>query len=312
KFFFEGQEEIGSPQLGEFIPLHRDKLACDLILSADGGQWSETEPALEMGLRGICGLQIDVVGPDHDVHSGTYGGAIQNPIHALAHLLASMRNPEGKILVEGFYDDVVELSVEERQALAQIPYDEEEYKKELGVNALFGEPGYTTRERTWVRPTLEVNGIWGGFQGEGTKTVLPSEAHAKITCRLVPQQDPQRILDCIADHIARHTLPGVRVTLQRSAGGTRPYRVPAKHPGNQAAANVLRELYGREPYRIYMGGTIPVTPLFLEHLGAYTVVFAFGLHDERTHSPNEFYRLSSFRRAQKAYAMLFSELAQRL
>ncbi len=310
KFFFEGQEEIGSPQLAEMIAQKADLLACDMVLSADGGQWSETEPALLMGLRGICGVELDVVGPEHDLHSGTFGGAVQNPLHALAHILASMRSAEGKIMVKGFYDGVVELSAAEREALAKVPYDEAEYKAELGVEELFGEPGYTTRERTWVRPTLEVNGMWGGFQGEGNKTVLPAEAHAKITCRLAPHQDPVKVMDCIEEHVRRHTLPGVTVTVRRGDHGTRPYLIPADHPGNQAARQVLQRLYSREPYPIYMGGTIPVTPLFREHLDAYSVVFSFGLHDERTHSPNEFYRLSSFRKAQTAYAMLLEELAK--
>ena len=167
KFFFEGQEEIGSPQLPAFVAGHKELLACDLILSADGGQFSETEPALQVGLRGICALQIDVRGPTRDLHSGGFGGAVQNPIHALAHLLDSMRNPEGKIMVEGFYDAIPPLTEDERTRIAAVPYDEAAYKEDLGVADLYGEPGYSTRERTWVRPTLEVNGIWGGFQGEG-------------------------------------------------------------------------------------------------------------------------------------------------
>lgn len=167
KFFFEGQEEIGSPQLPDFVAGHKELLACDLILSADGGQFSETEPALQVGLRGICALQIDVRGPTRDLHSGGFGGAVQNPIHALAHLLDSMRNPEGKIMVEGFYDAIPPLTEDERTRIAAVPYDEAAYKEDLGVADLYGEPGYSTRERTWVRPTLEVNGIWGGFQGEG-------------------------------------------------------------------------------------------------------------------------------------------------
>ncbi|MBC7239698.1 MAG: peptidase dimerization domain-containing protein, partial [Chloroflexi bacterium] len=208
---FEGQEEIGSPHLSPFIEAHKDLLACDLVLSADGGQFSETQPSLTISLRGICSLQIDVTGPAYDLHSGTYGGAVQNPIHALVRLLDSMRHPDGRIAVEGFYDEVVELTPEERTQLAAIPFDEEAYKRELGVEALFGEPGYTPLERTTVRPTLEINGIWGGFQGEGTKTVLPSQAHAKISCRLVPHQTPGRVLESIRQHIAQHTPPGVRV-----------------------------------------------------------------------------------------------------
>jgi len=190
KFIFEGQEEIGSPQLADFMTAHRERFACDLVVSADGLQWSEDEPNLIVGLKGLSGMQIDVQGANSDLHSGLHGGGVQNPIHALVRILDSMRSPEGKILVEGFYDDVVPLSKADRALIAEVPYDEEAYKAELGIEEVFGEPGYTTRERIWARPTLEINGIWGGFQGEGTKTVLPNEAHAKISCRLVANQNP--------------------------------------------------------------------------------------------------------------------------
>ncbi len=311
KFFFEGQEEIGSPQLPDFLANHKDLLACDLILNADAGQFSEDHPGLHVGLRGICGLQIDVQGPDHDLHSGTYGGAVQNPIHAIAQLLSSMRSPKGKILVDRFYDNVIPLTEEERKRIATIPFDEEEYKEEIGVEELFGEPGYSTRERTWIRPTLEVNGIYGGFQGEGTKTVLPSEAHAKITCRLVPDQDPDRIIQCLERHIATHRPPGVTVKTRNLSIGAKPYLIPPDHPGNEAAAAVLEELYGVAPYYTRMGGTVPITSLFLEHLKAYSVSFAFGLPDERMHSPNEFFRLKSLRRGQRAYALILKLLAEK-
>ncbi len=192
KFFLEGQEEIGSPQLPAFIARQRDLLACDLVLSADGGQYGEQQPALLIAFKGLAGAQIDVYGASTDLHSGVYGGAVANPIHALAHILDSMRSPEGKILVEGFYDAVVPLSAGDRAAIAAVPFDEQAYKAAIGVDALVAEPGYTPQEHLAGRPTLEVNGIWGGFQGEGTKTVLPNEAHAKITCRLVADQDPLR------------------------------------------------------------------------------------------------------------------------
>jgi len=310
KFLLEGQEEIGSPQLPQFVSEHRALLACDLVLSADGGQYSETQPMLIVGLRGICGLQINVYGPKHDLHSGSFGGAVQNPLHALVYTLASMRTPDGRIAVKGFYDDVEPLTDEIRAQIAAIPFDERTYMAELGVDALYGEPGYTPRERIWVRPTLEINGLWGGFTGEGTKTVLPSEAHAKITCRLVPIQDPSKIIQQIADHAKNHALPGVRVEIESTEDGSRAYRIPADHMGLQAAADVLAELYGVSPFRGYMGGSIPVTTLFLDILKAYTVVFSFGLPDEQVHAPNEFYRLSSFRRGQQAYGMVLQRLAQ--
>ncbi|MDQ3856454.1 MAG: dipeptidase [Chloroflexota bacterium] len=304
KFIFEGQEEIGSPQLPEFVASHRELLACDLVLSADGGQWSETQPDLSLGLRGLVGLQIDVRGPATDLHSGLYGGAIANPIHALVRLLDSMRSPEGRILVDGFYDDVRQLSDEERAAIAEVPFDEHKYRDDVGVAELFGEPGYSPLERVWARPTLEVNGIWGGFQGEGSKTVLPSAAHAKITCRLVPDQDPYRISELLVAHVERNTPPGVRVEVQMLPGSGWPYLVPADHWGVQASKDVLTELYGVEPYYTRSGGTVPVCSIFLRELGAYTVGFGFALPDERIHAPNEFLRLTSFERGQRAWARL--------
>jgi acetylornithine deacetylase/succinyl-diaminopimelate desuccinylase-like protein len=310
KCFFEGQEEIGSPQLPEFISANRQLLACDLILSADGGQWDEDQPALMIGLRGLCNLQIDVRAARSDTHSGTFGGTIMNPIHALARLVDTMHTPQGGIAVEGFYDAVRSLTGTEQEQIAEIPFDEADYKAELGVDELFGEPGYSTYERAWIRPTLEVNGIWGGFQGEGVKTVLPSSAHAKISCRLVPDQDPAQILKLLATHIEKHTPPGVKVALDLNPSTADPYLIPFDHPGNQAAADVHKELFGKAPYYARMGGSIPVCGIFLKELGAYTVNFAFGLKDENIHGPDEFFRLKSFTRAQLAYGMLLEQLSQ--
>ncbi|MDH3825955.1 MAG: dipeptidase [Desulfobacterales bacterium] len=310
KCFFEGQEEIGSPQLPEFISANRQRLACDLILSADGGQWDEDQPALMIGLRGLCNLQIDVRAARSDTHSGTFGGTIMNPIHALVRLIDTMHTPQGAIAVEGFYDAVRPLTEPEQDQIAEIPFDEADYKAELGVDALFGEPGYSTYERAWIRPTLEVNGIWGGFQGEGVKTVLPGSAHAKISCRLVPDQDPAQILKLLTTHIEKHTPPGVKVALDLNPSTADPYLIPFDHPGNQAAADVHKELFGKEPYYARMGGSIPVCGIFLKELGAYTVNFAFGLKDENVHGPDEFFRLKSFSRAQLAYGMLLEQLSK--
>jgi len=307
KFFFEGQEEIGSPQLPSFVYAHRDVLACDAVLNADSGQYSETEPAVLMGLRGICSLEIDMVGPDHDLHSGSFGGAVQNPLHAMIMLLDSMRGHDGRILVDGFYDDVVELSSAEREAMARVPFDEERYKSELGVSELFGEPEYAPWERTSIRPTLELNGLWGGFTGKGNKTVLPSEAHCKITCRLVPDQDPDRILELLQAHIATHTPPGVRVAVT-PGHGTRAYSVPADLPALQSVREVLTEVYGQAPYDIRTGGSVPITALFRAALGAENIGFGFGLEDELIHSPNEFFRLASFDKGQRAWCLLLQRL----
>jgi acetylornithine deacetylase/succinyl-diaminopimelate desuccinylase-like protein len=310
KLFFEGQEEIGSPQLKTFVEENKALLACDLVLSSDGGQWSETEPGLCIGFKGLSGLQINVTGASTDLHSGLYGGAVANPIHALVRILDSMRAPDGTITVDGFFDDVRPLGDEDREKIARVPFDEAAYRAGIGVDALFGEPGYTTHERAWARPTLELNGIWGGFQGEGTKTVLPNEAHAKVTCRLVPDQDPVRVADAIEAHVRRHTPPGVRVAIDRRGSGARPYLMPAEHPGNRAVGEVLTEMYGREPYYTRTGGTIPVCDLFLTSLGAYLVGFAFGLDDEGFHAPNEFFRVDSFRRAHDGYVRVLEQLGR--
>ncbi|HVB71994.1 MAG TPA: dipeptidase [Ktedonobacteraceae bacterium] len=310
KFFLEGQEEIGSPQLPGLIANQRDLLTCDLVLSADGGQHGEDQPELLIACKGLAGVQIDVRGARSDLHSGMYGGAVANPIHALTRILDSMRSPEGKILIEGFYDAVLPLSVEDRAAIAAVPFDEKAYMEAIGVDALVSEPGYTPQEHLSARPTLEVNGIWGGFQGEGIKTVLPNEAHAKITCRLVANQEPANIVALISRHVEQHTPPGVRATVRSLPGAARPYLIPVDHWGNQIAEEVLTEVYGKAPYYVRLGGSIPVCELFYSVLGAYTVIFGFGLMDEQIHAPDEFFRLSSFRRGPVAYGKLLHRLGK--
>lgn len=310
KLFFEGQEEIGSPTMAPFVQANAERFACDMVISADGGQWAENQPSLALAFKGLCALQIDVVGAYRDLHSGMYGGAVANPIHALAQILASLRSADGKILVEGFYDHVRPLSDEDRARIAEVPFDELAYARDLQIDAVFGEPGYTTIERAWARPTLELNGIWGGFQGAGVKTVLPNEAHAKITCRLVANQTPSQVADAIEAHIHKVAPTGVRVNVTKLANGAMPYEMPFDHPGNLAATEVHRVLYGKDPYFTRTGGSIPVVGMFLETLGVHTVSFAFGLDDENVHAPNEFYRLSSFERGQRGYALLLHELAK--
>jgi acetylornithine deacetylase/succinyl-diaminopimelate desuccinylase-like protein len=310
KFLFEGQEEIGSPHLPGFIAGHKDLLSCDMVLSSDGSQWDEDHPAVVLGTRGLAAVFLDVQGPDHDVHSGTYGGTIVNPLHALVQILDSMHDPNGRIKVDGFYDDVRGLSDEEQAQIAAVPFDESAYLHETGSPSVFGEPGFTTHERAWARPTLEINGVYGGFEGEGIKTVLPSKAHAKISCRLVADQDPSKIADLLIRHIHKAAPPGVTVTATKSQSGVIPYLIPPDHPGLTVAASVLKDLYGKEPYRIRMGGTIPANALFVQALQAYTLVFAFGLQDEHQHAPNEFFRLASYDRGQKAYGMLLEQLGE--
>jgi acetylornithine deacetylase/succinyl-diaminopimelate desuccinylase-like protein len=311
KFFVEGQEEIGSPQLPAFISGYREKLTCDLVLSADGLQFDETHPNILLALKGGCGVQINVSGAHSDLHSGIYGGSVPNPIHSLVRILDSMRSPDGKIVVEGFFDDVIPLTDEDRSEIAAVPFDEKEYAEEIGVPGLFGEPGYSTRERAWARPTLEINGIWGGFQGDGTKTVLPAEAHAKITCRLVPRQDPDRIVELLTAHVKRHAPTSVTVDAQPLAFRAKPYLIPRDHWGNQIASDVLTKIYGMKAYEVRMGASVPVCEMFLTRLGAYTVTFGFSLTDEQVHAPNEFLRLSSYDRGQRAWASLLQEIGAR-
>lgn len=311
KFIFEGQEEIGSPEFVPFVAGHKELLAADLVISADGAQESEDQPVLLVGFKGLVALQIDVYGAKTDLHSGIYGGAIANPIHALVRILDSMRSPDGKITVDGFYDDVIDLTDEDRAQIAAVPFDEAKYLADLGVDAPFGEPGYTTVERAWARPTLEVNGIYGGFQGKNIKTVLPSEAHAKITCRLVADQKPDRIYRAIASHIARHTPPGVRVTTTQLPGSAYPYLMSPDHPANHLVGEVLTGLFGNPPHYVRMGGSVPVLMSFLTELGVYTVTLAFALEDERHHAPDEFLRLASFEKGKKAFGLVWEKIAHK-
>ena len=310
KFFTEGQEEIGSPTLPDWVAQNKDLLKADMVLSADGGQWSEDQGTLQIGFRGLASVQVDIEGPASDIHSGVYGGTVANPIHALVTLMDSMHDHDGKIAVDGFYDDVLALGDEEKAKIDQVPFDEKEYLGGIGSEALFGEPGYTTYERQWVRPTLEINGIGGGFQDEGLKTVLPSKAMAKISCRLVPDQDPAKIKDLLEAHIKKHCPKEVRVTVTKSDSGAFPYIMDPAHPGLKAAREVFNEIYGQEPYWIRTGGTVPVCSLFQRVVGMDTVLFGFGLDDENMHGPDEFMRLSSFDKAQKAYGLILGKLAK--
>ncbi len=309
KFFLEGEEEIGSPYSLGLLAQEKERFASEICVNADGIQYGPDQPTILSSFRGMAACEIDVQGPKSDLHSGIYGGTLQNPLHALATIIASLHDEEGRIAVDGFYDDVAPLDEEVRRLLSQVPYDEETYMQDLGVDAVFGETGYSTNERAWRRPTLEVNGMGGGFQGEGAKTVLPSTAHAKLTCRLVANQDPDRVLDCIDHHIQQHVPTGVRVTITPRTGKAYPYLLPLNHPGIRHMADTYRELYGKEPFYIGSGGTIPVTAAMLEHLGIYSLVFGFCTRDEQIHAPNEFFRLSSFARAQQAFGLLLHRLA---
>jgi acetylornithine deacetylase/succinyl-diaminopimelate desuccinylase-like protein len=300
KFMFEGEEEIGSPSLPGFLREHRARLACDVVLSADGSMFDWERPSLTLAYKGIASCQIDVRGARVDLHSGQHGGGVANPLHALAAILASMHGEDGRITVAGFYDDVRPLTAAEKADIAAVPFDEEAYRRDLQVPALFGEAGYTTLERQWARPTLEVNGMWGGFQGDGSKTVLPREAHAKITCRLVANQDPDRILDLLEAHLRTHTPAGVTASLQRFPGKAKPYMMPRELREVKIAAEVLEGIYGVPPLYTRAGGTLPVTEMVRDVLGVWTVGLA--AKGENVHAPNEFFLLKDLERGARIFA----------
>ncbi|GGE52290.1 peptidase M20 [Pullulanibacillus camelliae] len=292
KFIYEGEEEIGSPSLDPFVEAHQELLAADLLLVSDTTMVGEGQPSICYGLRGLTGLQIDIKGAASDLHSGLYGGAVQNPLHALSELLASMHDSEGHISIEGFYDKVRPLNKEEITTYQHLS-DDEALKKQLGISELFGEAGFSTKARLWGRPTLEINGIWGGYQGEGIKTVIPSEAHAKITCRLVPDQEPAEIARVIQTHIEKHLPKGVTVdvTLFDQA---KPFITPYDHPAIQAAGQSLEKVYQHEVLFTRMGGSVPVVETFNTLLGLPAVLMGFGLETENFHAPNEHFHLDNF------------------
>ncbi|WP_216320523.1 dipeptidase [Deinococcus aestuarii] len=311
KFLFEGEEEVGSPNLAPFVRAHAERLRADVVLSADGGMWRADVPTLTVSSRGMTGLELTLRGPGKDLHSGRHGGAVQNPLHALASLIAGLHDERGRVVVDGFYDDVQELQGDERASLRALPFDEDAYRAEVGASELFGEPGYATLERLWTRPTLEVNGMWGGYTGEGSKTVLPSEAHAKITCRLVANQDPERVTAAVVRHLETHLLPGVTLDVRPSDHGARAYRIPADQPALRAARKVLTQVYGQPPLEVGMGGSIPICEVFQRELGLETVFFSFAVGDEDIHAPNEFFRIPRLYEGQQAWARLWQELAVR-
>ncbi|TSI11774.1 dipeptidase [Lysinibacillus sp. BW-2-10] len=293
KFIYEGEEEIGSPNLPAYVEANKEKLAADLILISDTGLYAPGKPAVCYGLRGLTGVQIDVRGAKGDLHSGLYGGGVQNAIHALAEILASFRDEHGTIQVDGFYDKVRPLSEEERQAYRDLNFDEEALKEEVGVNELFGEQGYSYLEQTWARPTLEVNGVFGGFSGEGIKTVLPAEAGAKITCRLVPDQDPDEIVQLLKAHIEKYKPKGVSITVSEFDKGA-PYLTPFDHPLIQAAGRSYEKIYQVPTAFIRGGGSIPIVASFDEILSLPVVLMGFGLNSENFHAPNEHFHLENF------------------
>ncbi|GGA22069.1 dipeptidase [Psychrobacillus lasiicapitis] len=308
KFLIEGEEEVGSPNLEAYIEENKAKLAADVIVISDTGMQGPGQPAVCYGLRGLCGVQIDVKGAKGDLHSGLYGGGVQNSIHALVSVLDSFRDAEGTIQVEGFYENVRPLLDEEREAYRALGFDEEELKKEVGVDELFGEKGFSHLERVWARPTLEVNGVFGGFSGEGIKTVLPSEAGAKITCRLVPDQDPDEIVAKLKEHIEKNKPTGVTVTVTEFDKG-KPFITPFDHPAIQAAGRSYEKVYHVPTAYTRGGGSIPIVAAFDEILGLPVVLMGFGLSSENFHAPNEHFHLENFDQGLRVIGDYYYELA---
>jgi len=308
KFLFEGEEEIGSRHLGAFVTEHKALLAADAVVSADGAMWRIDEPSLTVASRGLCGLEMTLSAASKDLHSGRHGGGVANPLHAMARLISSLHEPDGRVAVAGFYDEVRDLSRAERDQIAALPYDERAYLAQVGAPSAFGEPGYTTLERQWTRPTLEVNGLWGGYLGPGQKTVIPNEAHAKITCRLVPDQLPDAVLARVARHLETHVPPGTRLSLSLSDHGSRAADIATDHVVLQAASRALQATYGVRPVVVRMGGTGPIAELFQRHMGLDTVFFSFSTADEDFHAPNEFFRLHRLHDGLEAWARLLDIL----
>jgi acetylornithine deacetylase/succinyl-diaminopimelate desuccinylase-like protein len=308
RFLFEGNEESSAEHVDGWLVAHKDLLAGDLVVISDTSFFEGNVPAITIGLRGLMYAQVNVHGPSRDLHSGAYGGTVQNPANALAAILAGLVEPDGRIAIPGFYDDVVPLSDADRSAMARLPFDEEQYRRELGVLELIGETGWTTMERKGARPTLDVDGIWGGFQGEGPKTIIPARAHAKVSCRLVPKQDPERIYEAFRDHVMQTAPRGVTVTVE-SLGHGRPSLTPIDHPATQAAARAIEASFGRTPLFFRDGGSIPICDSFERILGLPVVLFGFTNPDDNAHAPNESMVLANYEGGIRAVTRLWDELA---
>ncbi len=293
KFIIEGEEEVGSPNLSTFVKANKELLKADVILISDTSMISMENPSIDIGVRGLSYIEVEVTGPNRDLHSGVYGGAVANPITILAKMIASCHDENNHITIPGFYDDVVEATPEERTLMAAAPYDEKEFKADLGVAELWGEKGFTSNERTGIRPTLELNGIWGGYTGEGAKTVLPSKAFAKISARLVPNQSSTVITEKLISYFQRIAPAGVTVKASEHHGGE-PYMTPVNSKAYKAAAAAVKDTFGKDPIPVRGGGSIPICALFEQELGIKIVFMGFGLDSDNLHSPNEKYDIVNF------------------
>jgi acetylornithine deacetylase/succinyl-diaminopimelate desuccinylase-like protein len=309
KFMIEGEEEVGSENLGVFIKEHTERLAADIILVSDTGIISNDNPSITTGLRGLSYVEVEVTGPNRDLHSGLYGGAVANPINVLSDMIAQLQDDKHKITIPGFYDKVEVISEEERAEMAKAPYDEEEYKYSINIKNVQGEAGYTTRERGSIRPTLDVNGIWGGYIGEGAKTVLPSKAFAKISMRLVPHQEPEEITALFTDYFESIAPDSVTVKVKPHHGGL-PAVTPIDSDGYLAASNAMEKTFGKKPVPMRSGGSIPIVALFEQVLGLKTVLMGFGLNSDAIHSPNEHYGLFNFYKGIETIPYFYEEFTK--
>lgn len=309
KFMIEGEEEVGSENLGIFIKENKEKLAADIILVSDTGIISNEHPSITTGLRGLSYVEVEVTGPNRDLHSGLYGGCVANPLNILSQMIAQLQDDKNRITIPGFYDDVEILSQEERDEMARAPYNEEDYKKSIDIDEVHGEEGYSTRERGSIRPTLDVNGMWGGYTGEGAKTVLPSKAYAKISMRLVPHQDPDKITQLFKDYFESIAPPSVRVEV-KPHHGAQPAVTPIDSEGFLAASKAMEKSFGKKPIPLRSGGSIPIVALFEEVLGLKTVLMGFGLDTDAIHSPNENYGLFNFYKGIETIPYFYEEFAK--
>jgi len=310
KYIFEGEEESGSEHLDGWLEEHRGRLGADLAVVSDGSFFEGNIPAVGYALRGLTYMEIRVSGPSLDLHSGGYGGTVENPANALARIIASFHDADHRVAVPGFYEDVLPLSEVEREALARLPFDAEEYRRQMGVPALVGEKGYPILEQRWARPTLDVNGIWGGWMGDGPKTIIPAWAAAKVSCRLVPNQGPRHVFELVRDHVAGVTPRGVRSEVTLVNVG-RPALTPIDHPAAQEAFAALKETFGREPVFVREGGSVPVGASFQSILGLPIVLFGFGPPDGQAHAPNEWMDMANYEGGIRAIVRYWERLAER-
>lgn len=309
KFMIEGEEEVGSDNLGAFVKENKEKLKADIILISDTAIIDNDTPSITVGLRGLSYVEVEVTGPNRDLHSGVYGGAVGNPVNILCNMISAMFDENNRLTIPGFYDDVLELSTEERRMLNEAPFSLEGYKKDLQVGDVWGEKGYTTLERTSIRPTLDVNGIWGGYTGEGAKTVLPSKAYAKISMRLVPNQDSKKITKLFSDYFTSIAPPAVKVKVTPHHGGE-PYLTPTDFSAYQAAFRAMEEAFGKAPIPARGGGSIPIVALFEKELGLKSILMGFGLDSDDIHSPNEHYGIFNYLKGIETIPLFYKYFAE--